>query len=49
VLFDLGAVAIDDDFTLIGEEGRLEVHPWHHINREHLRYHREHYLAGSQF
>ena len=48
VLFDLDAVAIADDFSLIGEEGRLEVHPWHHINREHLRYHREHYLAGPR-
>ena len=45
VLFDTGGVAIADDFSLIGEEGQLMVDPRHSINKEHLRYHREHYLT----
>lgn len=44
VLFDNGGVAIADDFSLIGMEGRLIVDPHHSINIEHVRYHREHYL-----
>jgi len=43
VLFDLGGVAIADEFTLIGQEGRLLVDFRHSINKDHLRYHREHY------
>lgn len=43
VLFDLGGVAVADDFTLIGQEGRLLVDFRHSINKDHLRYHREHY------
>ncbi len=45
VLFDHGGVAINDDLTLIGIGGQLEEARWHKINREHLRYHREHYSA----
>jgi putative restriction endonuclease len=48
VLFELGGIAIADDFTLIGQEGRLMVDFRHHINKEHLRYHREHYLPGPE-
>lgn len=47
VLFDLGGIAIDDDFSLIGMSGRLSVHREHRINPEHLRYHREHYFLSS--
>ncbi len=49
VLFDYGSIAIDDDFTLLGTEGHLVVHPQHRISREHLRYHREHYrFSGGE-
>lgn len=43
VLFTLGGVAIADNFTLIGQEGRLWVDFRHRININHLRYHRTHY------
>ena len=43
VLFDHGSVVVDDDLSLLGEEGPLAVHPEHEINEKHLRYHREHY------
>ncbi len=42
VLFDLGGVAIADDFALLSEDGHLFVDPRHAINKEHLQYHREH-------
>jgi len=42
VLFDIGGVAIADDFTLLGEDGHLFVDPRHAINKEHLHYHHEH-------
>lgn len=48
VLFDYGGVAIDDDFTLIGQDGRLMVDFRHRINREHLRYHRERYRIDGE-
>jgi putative restriction endonuclease len=43
VLFDLGAISVNDDLTLIGLPGRLTQHPRHKLNIENLRYHREHY------
>jgi putative restriction endonuclease len=43
VLFDQGAITIEDDFTLLGRTGRLSLHPQHSIDVLHLRYHREHY------
>ena len=43
VLFDHGALGIDEDLSLIGAEGSLTVHPSHQINGEHLRYRRDHY------
>jgi putative restriction endonuclease len=43
VLFDHGGVAVDEDLSLLGAEGRLTVHPEHEVNKEHLRYRREHY------
>lgn len=45
VRFTTGGIAIADDLTLIGEEGRLMVDFRHKINPAHLRYHREHYLV----
>jgi putative restriction endonuclease len=50
VLFDLGAISVNDDLTLVGISGRLTVHPQHKLNADHLTYHREHYPdspAGS--
>ena len=43
VLFDLGAISLNDDLTLIGLPGRLTQNPRHKLNIENLRYHREHY------
>jgi len=48
VLFDHGGVAIGEGLSLIGEEGRLEVHPQHRIGEEHLRYRREHYGGADR-
>lgn len=46
VLFDYGAIAIDDDLTLLGSGGQLTARPEHAINIEHIRYHRAHYYKG---
>jgi putative restriction endonuclease len=43
VLFDYGGIAIADDFSILGEQGVLTVHPEHRIGLEYLRYHRNHY------
>jgi predicted restriction endonuclease len=40
-LFDRGAWGINDDFSLIGKEGRLNVSPKHGISKESLNWHRE--------
>lgn len=45
VLFDNGAVSVAADLTLIGAEGRLACHRDHHINQNHLAYHREYLLV----
>lgn len=42
VLFDKGAIAIADDFTLIGMDGKLEIHQSHALSVEFIRYHRKH-------
>ena len=43
VMFDLGAFLIADDFSLIGIDGRVHVHPNHSVAPEHLAYHRAHW------
>ncbi len=48
VLFDNGAVAIEDDLSLIGEDSHLTVHRNHHINRQYLAYHREHLAVAAE-
>jgi predicted restriction endonuclease len=48
VLFDHGGVAVADDLSLIGEAGRLHLHPRHRINREFLRYRRRHYFPSRE-
>lgn len=46
VLFDYGAVSVADDLSLIGESGDLTIHGDHHINKEYLAYHREHFAVS---
>jgi predicted restriction endonuclease len=43
VLFDHGGVTIGEDLSLDGAEGRIYVHPRHHVSEEHLRYRRNYY------
>lgn len=45
VLFDHGGVVVAEDLSLIGVQGRLNIHPRHRVGEEHLRYRREHYRA----
>ena len=42
-LFDVGAFGIQDDLRLIGIDGQLRLVKRHTLNREHLRYHRQHF------
>lgn len=42
-LFDYGGFTINADLSLAGEEGTLTTHPQHRLNKEYLRYRREHY------
>lgn len=44
VMFDLGAFSIQDDLNLIGLDGVLFVKKGHEVEKEHLKYHRDHYL-----
>lgn len=43
VLFDSKAFTIQNDFSLLGMEGKLFVHPDHMISQTHLEYHRSQY------
>jgi putative restriction endonuclease len=43
ILFDFSAFSINDDFSLIGIDGFLNVNSKHKINLNYIRYHREHY------
>ncbi|GGO22348.1 YDG/SRA domain-containing protein [Deinococcus humi] len=47
VLFDLGAVSIQDDFSLIGMDGILRRHRRHLVDLVHIQYHRERYTCGQ--
>lgn len=46
VLLDYGGVSIADDFRVLGEPYRLQVHPRHPLNPEHFSYHRDHYYRA---
>jgi len=46
-LFDHSGVGIAENLSLIGAEGQLLVHAQHRVNKDHLRYHREHYRANA--
>ena len=48
VMFDLGAFAIADDFSLIGIKGDLTVREGHSVNQLHIAYHRDHYLDRAK-
>ncbi|WP_266203809.1 YDG/SRA domain-containing protein [Pontibacter kalidii] len=43
VMFDFGGFTINDDFSLTGLEGELNINTEHKINKEFIRYHREHF------
>lgn len=48
-MLDLGIIAIEDDFSIIGfENGKLNVHPNHHIDKECIKYHREHHFKQNE-
>lgn len=40
VMFDKNVFAINDDLSLVGIEGNLDVKDGHHLNKDYLRYHR---------
>ncbi|UTW63229.1 HNH endonuclease [bacterium SCSIO 12741] len=42
--FDFGGFSINDNFDLIGETGALIVNPNHKIEKEFLKYHRDHFF-----
>ena len=42
-MYDFGGFAIDSDLSLLGVSGSLTIVEGHNINREFLRYHREHF------
>ncbi|MEV6121371.1 HNH endonuclease [Streptomyces sp. NPDC052077] len=53
VLFDLGALHINDDLAVIDQNsetpiGRLEENPEHQIERRYLEYHRSHIGGGGK-
>jgi putative restriction endonuclease len=47
VLFDLGAITLSDDFSVIGKGVQLHVSPRHNLSLECIRYHREHIYCGD--
>lgn len=49
VLFDLGAIYINDDLTIGGlHEGQITVHPRHGIGLVHVVYHRERHVSTAR-
>ena len=46
-LFDAFGFSINDDFTLIGKEGSLDLNISHNINLDYIRYHRKCYRIAS--
>ena len=47
-LFDAYAFSINDDYSLIGKDGRLTTRPRHNIGLEYIRYHRNKYEIASR-
>ena len=48
VLFDAKAFTMQDDFSLVGVEGSLSIHPRHIIEMSCVRYNRSQYSGASQ-
>ena len=46
-LFDAFGFSINDDFTLIGKEGSLDLNVSHSVNLDYIRYHRKCYKIAS--
>lgn len=46
LIFDNYGFSIDDNFNLIGKEGKLKIKTKHKINLENLRYHRNKYFIA---
>lgn len=44
VMFDIGAIGIDEDFNGIGFSGKLKINNTHSIVIKNIQYHREHIL-----
>jgi len=47
VLFDLGAIGVADDLSLIGHDGVLRTKSKHSIDFDNVRYHRQHVLKAE--
>ena len=47
-LFDAFAFSIKDDYSFVGRDGSLTVHPRHNIGLEYIRYHRDKYKIASR-
>lgn len=43
-MLDMGSIAINDDLSLVGMDGRLVVKQGHQVSLESLKYHREHFF-----
>jgi putative restriction endonuclease len=43
VLLDFGGLHVNEDFSIVGEAGRLTLHPRHRINPAYLLYRLTHY------
>ncbi|MBB6049889.1 putative restriction endonuclease [Armatimonas rosea] len=49
LLFDTGAITIDDDLTVTGTQQRLRTVLGHHIRADFLQYHRQCYLRPEEY
>lgn len=47
VLLDFDAFSIADDYSLIGLEGKVDLHPKHRLHLNNIRYHREQYILSQ--
>lgn len=48
-MLDLGIIAIENNLDIIGfETGKLTVHPNHNLDKECIKYHREHHFKNSK-
>ena len=48
IMFDLGIIALNDDFSVLGLNGvSLTIKPTHEIGKEFVKYHREQHYKGQ--